>query len=121
MMEVVCASTLPDGVVALGIPVLAGGGEEGGDSGAFDWLCPLDAVSGTEVGAVGRLLGDGPDESWLRLQGFLAAKGASLVLRAASGPPSVVLLGLGARRELDLESWRLAGAALVRAAGEGGG
>jgi leucyl aminopeptidase len=122
MLEVASAATVPDEVVAVGIPVVGGAAGEGDESPvAFEWLGRLDAVTGVATDAVRRLLTDEPDEAWLRLQGFSAAKGTSLVLRAASGPPSVVLLGLGASAGLDLERWRLAGAALVRGAGEGGG
>jgi leucyl aminopeptidase len=112
MLELDAAPALPEGVVAVGIPVV-GGPADGGDQGhaPFEW----------PVHVVHRLLPGFPDEAWLRRQGFSAAKGGSLVLRAASGPPSVVLLGLGPRAGLDLDRWRLAGAALVRAAGEGAG
>ena len=121
MLDVSAAATVPDGVVAVGIPVIAGASGDGDEGARFEWFGRPDAVTGTATGAVRELLTDAPDEVWLRRQGFSAAKGGSLVLRAASGPPSVVLLGLGPRSGLDLERWRLAGAALVRAAGEGEG
>jgi leucyl aminopeptidase len=124
MLEVASAATLPDGVVTVGIPVVGSAAGEGDEGAArFEWLGRLDGVPGTASdAAVARgLLADEPDEAWLRRQGFSASAGASLVLRAGSGPPSVVLLGLGPRKGLDLDRWRLAGAALVRAAGEGGG
>ncbi len=126
MLEVTSGATVPDGVVAVGIPVVGGSDQEGdGGPGAFEWLCGLDGPglgggSGGATETVRALLSEEPDEAWVRLQGFSAAKGGSLVLRTASGPPSVVLLGLGPRAGLDPECWRLAGAALVRAAGESG-
>jgi leucyl aminopeptidase len=120
MLEVSAAATVPDGVVALGIPVIAGASGEG-EGARLEWFGRSDAATGTASGAVGELLTDAPDEAWLRRQGFSAAKGGSLALRTASGPPSVVLLGLGPRSGLDLERWRQASAALVRAAGEGEG
>jgi leucyl aminopeptidase len=123
MLEVAAAATLPDGVVAVGIPVVgsqAGDGDEGATG--FEWLGRLADLPKTagDVAVASGLLTE-PDEAWLRRQGFTAAKGTSLALRVASGPPSVVLLGLGTRAGLDLERWRLAGAALVRAAGDGAG
>ncbi len=128
MLEVSSGATVPDGVVAVGIPVVGGAGREADEGpGAFDWLgaldvdgLGLDGERAAVTAAVRALLSEEPDDAWVRLQGFSAAKGASLVLRTASGPPSVVLLGLGPRAGLDPERWRLAGAAMVRAAGEGG-
>ncbi len=118
MLEVVSVATLPADVTAVGVPVLAGASGEGEAAGApLEWVAGLEGVPGT-----GRGLLDGPpDEAWLRRQGFSAQKGTALALRTASGPPSVVLLGLGPRADVDLERWRLAAAALVRASGEGGG
>ncbi len=124
MLEVVAATTLPDGVVAVGIPVVGSAvGEEDDGTAGFEWLARLGGLRGatSDVAAARGLLTEEPDEAWLRRQGFTAAKGTSLVLRAASGPPSVVLLGVGPRAGLDPERWRLAGAALTRAAGDGGG
>ncbi len=122
MLELDAAATVPDGVVALGVPVIAGAAAGRDDGGVpFEWSVDLEGASTSAAGAVGGLLPGSPDEGWLRRQGFSARRGTSLVLRAASGPPSVVLLGLGPRKGLDLERWRLAGAALVRAAGDGAG
>ena len=122
MLEVEAAATVPDGVVAVGIPVLAGtAGGEGEGHAPLGWLVPPEGVRRAAGEAVRALLPDFPEEAWLRDQGFSAGKGAALVLRAASGPPSVVLLGLGPRGGADLDRWRLAAAALVRAAGEARG
>lgn len=122
MLEVEAAATVPEGVVAVGIPVIGGPGGDGDEGQTpFEWVASPDGVTGPSADAVHGLLSDAPDEPWLRRQGFSAAKGASLALRAASGPPSVVLLGLGPRVGIDLERWRRAAAALVRAAGEGSG
>ena len=122
MLEVEAAATVPDGVVAVGIPVLAGtAGGEGEGHAPLGWLVPPEGVRRAAGEAVRALLPDFPEEAWLRDQGFSAGKGAALVLRAASGPPSVVLLGLGPRGGADLDRWRLAAAALVRAAGEAPG
>jgi leucyl aminopeptidase len=126
MLELDAAVAVPQGVVAVGVPVIA---RTHGDGAAFEWPAGLEGVGGGAGGnaarevppAVRALLPGVPDEAWLRRQGFAAGKGASLVLRSASGPPSVVLLGLGARSGIDLEVWRLAAAALVRAAGEAQG
>ncbi|MGH9083704.1 MAG: leucyl aminopeptidase, partial [Acidimicrobiales bacterium] len=79
------------------------------------------AVGGGELArTIGELGGGNADTGWLQHQGFSAQPGQSLVLRAAAGPPSIVLLGLGRPGSVDAERWRRAGAALVRAAGEGG-
>ncbi len=122
MLEVAAAATVPDGVAAIGIPVIAGvADEDEGGRAALEWPVRPDGVAGAATDAVRALLTDTPDEAWLHGQGFSAAKGTSLALRVASGPPSVLLLGLGPQAGLDLERWRLAAAALVRAAGEGGG
>ncbi len=122
MLEVEAAASVPDGVVAVGVPVLAGtAAEEGEGHSPFGWIVPPDAVHGASGEAVRGLLPDSPVEQWLQEQGFSAGKGTSLVLRAASGPPSVVLLGLGTLVGADLDRWRLAAAALVRAAGEARG
>ncbi len=121
MLEVSAAATVPDGVVAVGIPVIAGASGEGDEGARLEWFGRSDDATGAATGAVRELLTDAPDEAWLRRQGFSAAKGGSLALRGASGPPSVVLVGLGPRSGLDFERWRVASAALVRAAGEGGG
>ncbi|MDA8074477.1 MAG: leucyl aminopeptidase [Actinomycetota bacterium] len=121
MLEVEAAVTVPDGVVAVGVPVLAGAvAGEGDDHTPLGWLVQPDAVRA--VGETVRaLLPGSPEEAWLRGQGFSGGKGTALVLRAASGPPSVVLLGLGPRAGADPDRWRLAAAALVRAAGEARG
>jgi leucyl aminopeptidase len=122
MLEVDAAAAVPQGAVALGIPVIKGAVGNGDGAGArFEWLVGPEGVDGDAQAVVRDLLPASPDEAWLRRQGFSAAKGSSLALRAASGPPSVVLLGLGPREGLDLERWRLAAAALVRASGEGEG
>ena len=141
MLEVDVAATVPEGVVAIGVPVLTGDAAESDADGRadgradrgvghapFEWVAGLEGVTGAAPEVVRRLLPvvrgllpDRPDEAWLQRQGFTARKGSSLSLRAASGPPSVVLLGLGPREDVDLERWRLAAAALVRAAGEGRG
>lgn len=122
MLEVEAAASVPDAVVAVRVPVLEGtGAEEGEGHAPFGWIVPPEAVHRAVGEAVRELLPDSPEEAWLRQQGFSAGKGASLVLRAASGPPSVVLVGLGPLEGLDLDRWRLAAAALVRAAGEAEG
>ena len=146
MLEVAVVETMPEDVVAVGVPVAggavrqAGAREKGGareEAGAREQggareeaeepfellgsLGSLGAAAGAAAGIARGLLPDAPDHAWLRSQGFSAKRGSSLTLRGASGPPSVVLLGLGPRVASDLEAWRLAAAALVRAAGEGGG
>jgi len=122
MLEVESGVSVPDDVVAIGVPVLAGTpAEEGESHPAFDWIVSPDAVHRASGEAVRVLLPGAPAEAWLHEQGFSAGKGASLVLRVASGPPSVVLLGLGPLADADLDRWRLAAAALVRAAGEAQG
>jgi leucyl aminopeptidase len=122
MLELDVVQTVPDEVLSIGIPVLAGvPTEPGGDPGPFEWLVSLGAVEGSATEVVRSLLPQHPDEPWVRRQGFSAAKGTALALRGAAGPPSVVLLGLGEREAIGGEQWRLAAAALVRAAGEGSG
>jgi leucyl aminopeptidase len=120
MLEVEAATSVPAGVVAVGVPVMAGAPADGSGEAPFEWFAGIeDAPGAGEV--VRTLLPESRDEAWLRRQGFTAGKGASLTLRGASGPPSVTLLGLGRRAGVDLEQWRLAAAALVRGAGEGSG
>ncbi len=135
MLDVKIAPRVPEGVVAIGVPVVSGGvggvgrvggvggvgGTSRGEPAPFEWICRLGGLDDASARVAGLLLPDAPDEAWLRRQGFEAASGQSLVLRAAGGGPSVVLLGLGARAGLDAQRWRLAAAALVRAGGSGGG
>ncbi|MGH8981312.1 MAG: leucyl aminopeptidase [Acidimicrobiales bacterium] len=125
MREVVASTSAPADTVAVGIPVVAipaptaGGGAD--SSARLERLSGLERVEGRPGEVVRRLLGDDTDDDWLWRQGFRAEPGQSLVLRIASGAPSVVLVGLGAREDVDAERWRRAGAALVRAAGQRGG
>ncbi|MDA8312591.1 MAG: leucyl aminopeptidase [Actinomycetota bacterium] len=122
MMELEVAETVPEGAVAIGVPVIAGAtGGGGGDPAPLEWLVGVGEVAGSKADVVRLLLPDAPDEAWLRREGFAAAKGSALSLRGASGPPAVVLLGLGERAGVGREQWRLAAAALVRAAGKGRG
>ncbi|MGH9091821.1 MAG: M17 family peptidase N-terminal domain-containing protein, partial [Acidimicrobiales bacterium] len=97
----------PSGVVAVGVPVLAG------DDGPEVLPGLAGEVAGTPLPAA-------LDAEGLRRRGFTAKAGQQLVLLVSVGSPAVVLLGLGARDGLDPERWRRAAAALVRAAGEGG-
>lgn len=135
MLEVEAAAQAPAQTVALGVPVVAVPGAAGatvngsgakGDS-SIELLGNLDRLTGS-LGEVARvLLPADVDQAWLRRQGFRGKPGQSLVLRAAGGAPSVVLLGMGDRdgtgdRDgIGAERWRRAAAALVRASGEGGG
>ena len=122
MLEVEAAQAVPDDVVAVGVPVVSGGAQDGRTKDApLEWLAGSGALAGEVGDAARRLLPASPDEGWLRRQGFSARKGAALALRAASGPPAVVLVGLGPRDGLDLERWRLGAAALLRTSGEGPG
>ena len=99
------AEELPAGLVAVGLGVLAG--PEGPELAG-----PLPPVAGLEVPSA-------LDPGWCARQGFTAKAGQVLALRR-SGGPTTLLLGLGPTTGLDAERWRRAGAALVRAAGEGG-
>ncbi|HVC13621.1 MAG TPA: leucyl aminopeptidase [Acidimicrobiales bacterium] len=119
MLELSGTLQVPADVAAVGVPVCAVPGVDGDDGrGSFEW--PVGTGAASALPAVGALLPDQPDEAWLHRQGFGAGAGTSLALRSASGPPSVVLLGLGVRQDVDLERWRLAAAAFVRSAGEAG-
>jgi leucyl aminopeptidase len=125
MHEVLASTSVPEGTVAVGVPVVAGpeagDGAEGGGAARIERLCGVERLEG-RVGEIARLvLPDSADDEWLVGQGFRGNVGQSLVLRSASGPPAVVLLGLGPTDKVDAERWRQAGAALVRAAGERGG
>jgi leucyl aminopeptidase len=131
MLEVQAASEAPEGVVAVGVPVVtdgattgngaAGNGSGDHDEAPFELLSGFDRLGGRVAEVARTLVPDAGDDGWLRRQGFRAKPGQSLVLRTAAGGPSVVLLGLGDRAGVDAERWRRAAAALVRAAGEGGG
>ena len=121
MLDFDVATTVPEGVVAIGVPVVAVAPPAVSGETSVEWLVDTGSVDGHAGGVVRGLMPGVPDVSWLRRQGFTAGKGAALPLRGASGPPAVVLLGLGERAGLDPERWRLAAAALVRASGEGGG
>jgi leucyl aminopeptidase len=104
---VVCEAPGPDeGVTAVGVPVLAG------DDGPV-------VVEGLPAAVAGRELPTALDRAWCTGQRFGAKPGQALVLRDLDRP-SLVLCGLGPATGLDAERWRLAGAAFVRAAGEGG-
>jgi leucyl aminopeptidase len=125
-IEVRAASTLPDGLTALAVPVFAGP----------DGPQPASGVSADLAGA------DAPavlDAGWCKRHGFTGKVGQTLVFRAvdsatsrlpapggATPPrdrPDTVLVGLGAAADLvgdaGRESCRRAGAAFVRAVGEG--
>lgn len=117
MLVAEAAATLPSDVVALGVPVTCA---EGTTAGGLEYLADVGTLEGAASGKVRSLLPGDPDRTWLQRQGFKAKKGQSLVLRDAAGAPSVVLVGMGKRDDIDAERWRLAAAALVRAAGEGG-
>lgn len=139
MFEAEAVQAVTTTVVAVGVPVVArddrseatgqpagahdGGAHDGGANGPrFELLGDLGAIGGNEQArAVRSLLPEDADDAWLVAQGFRAKRGQSLVLRSAAGAPSVVLLGLGRREDLDAEAWRLSSAALVRAAGPGTG
>src|SRR5579862_9708879 len=124
MLEVIVADVAPPGVVAVGVPVLATGGDRGADGAevapGIESLTRLDRLDEHTSRLAAALLPDDADAGWLKQQGFDGRPGQALVLRSAAGAPSVVLLGLGDRRGVGAERWRRASAALVRAAGQGG-
>lgn len=118
MLEVEAADAAPEAVMAIGVPVARAGAPEGtSPEPGIELLASL----ANATAAASTLLPDDVDGAWLRRQGFAAQSGQSLVLRSGAGAPSVVLLGLGVHGGADAERWRLAAAALVRAAGEGAG
>ena len=129
MLEVEAAAQAPEETVAIGVPVVAappGGAAVGNGSGAggdvpMEVLGDLGLLAGGLAEVARALLPADADEAWLRRQGFKAKPGQSLVLRSAGGAPSVVLVGMGARKGLDGERWRRAAAALVHASGDGRG
>jgi leucyl aminopeptidase len=107
-IEAATLDRLPDDLVALGLAVLAGD-----DGPRFPTPLPLElAVHG---------IPEPLDPTWCKRQGFSAKVGQALVLRPGVGP-AIVLLGLGPHPGDDdaVDHWRRAGAALVRATGEGG-
>ncbi len=108
-------STLPDDVVAVGVPVLS----------TTDG--PIVAPGQSSFGEVD-LGGVGPggtlDADWCTRQGFSGSVAQTLTLRSLGDGPDVVLVGLGGVDALDgdagLESLRRASGAFVRSAGSGG-
>jgi leucyl aminopeptidase len=105
-LEVVVAGAdqLPADPVAVGVPVLAG------DDGP-ELVGGLPELDGLDLPSL--------DPAWSARQGFKAKAGQVLSLRHGSGPVTV-LVGLGPGEGLGPDRWRLAAAAFVRAAGEGG-
>ena len=106
-IEVATPAAMPEGIVALGVPVVAG------DDGPEICAGMPARIGGTE-------LPDALDAEWCRRQGFTAKVGQTLVSGAEPGRPIVVLVGLGPRAGIDEERWRRAAAAFVRSAGEQG-
>ncbi len=106
-IEVAGAAAVPDRIVALGIPVLAG--DDGPE--LFEGMP-------AEVG--GTVLPGPLGAEWCRRQGFTAKAGQTLLFGAEPGRPIAVLVGIGPRAGLDEERWRRAAAAFVRSAGERG-
>ncbi|HMD45608.1 MAG TPA: leucyl aminopeptidase [Acidimicrobiales bacterium] len=105
--EVVGPDGLEDRPEAVGVPVLA----------ATDGLA-LPAGTAEALASLGVTVD--LDPAWAETRGFTGRPGQSLVLQVGPGAPVVVLLGLGGPDGLDQDRWRKAGAALVRALGEGG-
>ncbi len=105
-VELVAAEEAIDDLVAVGVPVLSGpGGPE--------------LPAGLPTAACGFALPGSLGPAWCTRQGFSAAVGQVLVLRAADGPARM-LVGLGSARPIGLERWRRAAACFVRSAGESG-
>jgi len=103
------AADLPEGLVAVGLPVVSSG--EGPQ------------VVGGPVAPAGMTWPDELDADWCERQGFTGKVAQTLVLRAIGDGPDIVLVGLGGADRLagdrGLESLRRAAASFVRAAGRG--
>ncbi len=96
----------PGDLVAVAVPVVKGAdGPE--------------LVAGTPSQVGGVALPTALDAPWCARQAFSGRKGQVLVLRPAVGAPLVILAGVGPGTP-GAEQWRQAGAAVVRAAGQGG-
>jgi leucyl aminopeptidase len=101
------AGRLTESPAVIGLPVLA----------HPDGPRPFEAMAAFDLGVE---LPTALDPGWCKREGFSAKVGSSLVVRTLNRTPTLVLVGLGDLAGLDAERWRRAGAAFVRAGGEGG-